>query len=81
MAKELACQACQAMHPDEPIFGVVVCADEPERYVVRVFCGERRYEPMYYRMPLWRECLIFAVLKNQFLVEQITSGEYEPTMR
>ena len=80
-AKEFAVQSCQILRPDEPIFGVVVCADEPERLVVRVFCGERRFETEYFLMPPWRECLIFAVTKDKFSVEQITSGEYQPVLR
>ena len=61
-AKKLAAQSCQILRPNEPIFGVIVCADEIERYVVRVFCGKRRFEPEHFRMPPWRECLIFAVM-------------------
>lgn len=80
-AKEVAAQSCQILRPDEPIFGVIVCADEPDRYVVRVFCGKRRFEPEYPRMPPWRECLIFAVMKDKFSVEQITNGEYQPVIR
>lgn len=81
IAKELAAQSCRILRPDEPIFGTVVCADEPDRYVVRVFCGNRRFEPEYLRMPSWRECLIFAVMKNNFSVEQIENGEYQPVIR
>ena len=81
MAQELAAQSCQALRPDDSILGAIVCADEPDRYVVRVFCGERRFEPEYPRLPPWRECLIFAVTKDKFSVEPIMSREYQPTIR
>jgi hypothetical protein len=49
--------------PHEPILGAVICAEEDERYVVRVFVGKRD-NPHSERLPPWRECLVFAVPKN-----------------
>ena len=82
MAKEAASRACHTLLPGEPILGATICADEPGRYVVRVFCGNRPASPEVYRLPPWRECLIFAVMKDTYSAEQIRADEkYRPMIR
>jgi hypothetical protein len=59
----------------------VICADEPERYVVRVFVG-RRDDTIAAKLPPWRDCLVFAVPKDRgppsLLVDD---ARYRPTIR
>jgi hypothetical protein len=58
----------------------VICADESERYVVRVFVGLRGQNQR--MLPPWRECLIFGVRKDgdpsAVLVED---ARYQPVLR
>ena len=80
-AREAASQACHALRPGEPILGSCICADEPNRYVVRVYCGNRPDFEIH-RLPPWRECLIFAVMKDTSSAEQIMNDEkYRPIIR
>ncbi len=78
VARELSC----SLFPEESILGTAICADEPDRYIVRVFCGNRTFSDEMYRLPPWKECLIFAVTKNTYAVEQITDNRrYDPIIR
>lgn len=82
IARRMARESCRALLPEEPILGASVCADEPGRYVVRVFCGNRPVSVETYRLPPWRECLIFAVAKDTHAVQQLTDNEkYYPVIR
>lgn len=82
LAREAATRLCRAALPGEPILGSVICADEPGRYVVRVFCGNRPASPDTYMSPPWRECLIFAVTKDTYSAARLTDDEeYRPTIR
>lgn len=82
MVSEAASQACHSLFPDEQIRRTSICADEPSRYVVRVFCGDRPTSPELLKLPPWRECLIFAVMKNSYAAERVTDDEkYRPTLR
>ncbi len=83
-ARAAAAEACRIARPTEAILGSVVCADEEERHVVRVFIGRRErgkdsFEP---RLPPWRQCLIFAVPKRGgAAVELDDAGRYLPVVR
>jgi hypothetical protein len=82
LARRMARQSCRALLPQEPILGTSVCADEPDRYVVRGFCGNRTTSTENYRLPPWRECLIFAVTKDTYDVERLIDNEkYYPVIR
>ena len=82
-ARNVAIDACHGAFPDELIHGAWVCADEPDRYVVRVFCGGRQFVIGEARMlPPWQTCLIFAVTKNTYAVQRLPSGgRYDPVLR
>ncbi len=81
-AREAARRMCQALLPGEPVMGASICADEPGRYVVRVFCGIRPASPATYRLPPWRECWVVAVAKETYSAERITDDEqYRPMIR
>ena len=54
--------------------GTWLCAEETDRYVVRVFCGLRAEEPVR-RMPPWRECIVFAVTKQTFVASVVVDDE------
>ncbi|MBC7795268.1 MAG: hypothetical protein H7Z37_00180 [Pyrinomonadaceae bacterium] len=80
-ATKAAKEFCRSYVCDEPILGTIICANEPERYVVRVFCGYRKVSVENYLLPPWENCLIFAVAKDSYCVEQITDDEkYRPTI-
>jgi hypothetical protein len=80
-ARELAQESCRRLRPGEPILGTWLCANEPERYVVRVFLGERTGDPVK-GLPRWRECLIFAVNKDCTVAELVNNDErYRPVVR
>jgi hypothetical protein len=83
MAREVAIWACKKLFPDEPVFGAGICADEPDRYVVRVCYGNRSMSDMAtFRLPPWRECLIVAVQKDTYVDEVIVDdGKYRPMIR
>jgi hypothetical protein len=82
IAREAARLACHDLLPGEAIMSASVCADEPSRYVVRVFCGERPASAEARMLPPWRECLIFAVTKNTYVAARVTDDEkYRPTIR
>jgi hypothetical protein len=68
------------MFPDDPVMGAAVCADEPTRYVVRVFCGVRD-DPVVRMLPPWKHCFIFSVSKNDNAVQKIDDGRYRPILR
>jgi len=79
-AKAAATEACRALLPMEPILGTWICADETDRYVVRVFCGHR--PPSGEKLPPWRECVIFAVTKDTHTAQRLTDDEqYRPVIR
>jgi hypothetical protein len=60
--------------------GASVCADEAERYVVRVFCGRRDLPPG--PQPPWRECLVFAVARGTFAANPVENDmPYRPRLR
>lgn len=85
-AREAATRLCRNLLPDgEPIRGSVICADEPDRYVVRVFCGTREVSLDTYMLPPWRECLIFAVAKDTYSAALLTDDDdeekYRPAIR
>ena len=79
-ARDTAEAACRALRPGEWIMGTWLCAEEADRYVVRVFCGRRGDTEV--RMPPWRECVVFAVAKATFAANVIEDDEpYEPRLR
>jgi hypothetical protein len=81
-AREAATRLCRTVLPDEPILGSAICADEPGRYVVRVFCGHRPASAETYLLPPWRVCLVFAVAKDTYSAAQLADDEkYRPTIR
>ncbi|MCL2310276.1 MAG: hypothetical protein FWC42_08415 [Proteobacteria bacterium] len=80
-ARSLAEELCRRLRPNEPILGTALCADEDERYIVRVFCGKRTEEPAS-TLPPWRECLIVAVTKDNMVAELTKDGgPYQPVIR
>jgi|SRR5580692_8916785 hypothetical protein len=82
VAKEAAIRACKKHLPDEPILSAVICADETERYVVRVFYGKRPWSSTHYMLPPWLDCLIVAVRKDTYADEIIVdNGKYYPWIR
>ena len=58
-----AVSACEALRADTPIMGATLVAEEPERFVVRVFVGVRDDAPPK-MLPPWAECLVFAIRKD-----------------
>jgi len=81
-AQKVVRDLCRSLLPEEPILGTVICADEADRYVVRVFFGDRPFSAETYMLPPWKECLIFAVTKNSYAVEQIIDDrKYDPVIR
>jgi hypothetical protein len=78
-AREESMELCRSLYPDEPIFGAVVCADETDRLVVRVFTGERAYDGT--KTVPWKECRLFAVAKDDCCVDMITDQKYFPRLR
>jgi hypothetical protein len=80
-AREVAIGACRKLLPDEPVCGAGICADEPDRYVVRVFYGNRYVSPTTSRLPPWRGYLIVAVRKDTYVDEVINDERYCPTIR
>ena len=79
-ARRVAEQFCQQSHPDEPLHGSWICANEPTRFVVRVFVGQREFTGT--MLPPWRVCLIVAVDKTTLAAEIITDDAlYRPVLR
>jgi hypothetical protein len=84
-ARRRACKVagdlCRDLRPGEPILGTTICANESDRYVIRVFCGQRaEEEPSMH--PGWRECLIVSVKKGSDQAELITDDAgYRPVIR
>jgi hypothetical protein len=74
-ARRRACKVagdlCRDLRPGEPVLGTSICANESDRYVVRVFCGQRTEEEPR-TGPGLRECLIVSVKKGSDLAELIT---------
>lgn len=60
-----AVSACETLRADTPIIGATLVAEEPERFVVRVFVGVRNDDPPQ-TLPPWTECLVFAIRKDAF---------------
>jgi len=78
---QVAGDLCREFRPGEPVLGTSICANEDDRYVVRVFCGQRM-EALAELGPGWRECLVVSVKKGSDLAELITDDEkYRPTIR
>lgn len=79
-ARRAASEACRLLFPSEPVVGAHICADEPTRYVVRVFFGKNTQVRT--MRPAWKGWLIFAVLKDSLIAEQIKDdGKYRPAVR
>lgn len=78
IARKESTKLCQSLHPDEKIFSAVVCADESDRFVVRVFCGQRM-ENEFKTVP-WKGCYLFAVSKNDNGVISISDEKYMPRL-
>ena len=80
-ARKAAEKLCSALHPNEVFQGSAVCVNEPGRFVVRVFYGQREMSTPA-MLPPWRECLIVAVDKKTFIAEPVEDGEaYRPVLR
>ena len=80
-AHKVAGELCQQLRPDDPVLATVICANESDRYIVRVFCGHRT-EAQIDRHPGWRECLIISVKKGSDVVELVADdAKYRPTIR
>lgn len=79
-ARRIAEALCKATYPDEPVHGSWIGANEPARFVVRVFYGQR---PLTYeKLPPWRGCLIVAVDKTTLAAAPIENDEpYRPVLR
>jgi hypothetical protein len=75
-AVEAARLLCTTSACGEPIFNAVVCAEEPDRYVVRVFLGIR--DPGYDRSPPWRDCWLVAVERGTNAASRIYDDIYKP---
>ena len=81
-ARRLAEQLCRKLHPSEPAQGSVVCADEPTRFVVRVFCGRPTTPDLLWPKPKWGVCVIVAVDKYTQEAEQVVDDTpYRPLLR
>jgi hypothetical protein len=81
-AREVAIQTCRNRFPDEPVLGASICSDEPDRYVVRVFYGNRDASSIASKLPPWRAYLIVAVRKDAYAGEVIDDdGRYRPVIR
>jgi hypothetical protein len=79
VAQRVAREACARLMPNEPILGTALCANEPDRYVVRVFCGKR--DPYVERLPPWTDCKVFVVPNNGGPIQQVDDAKYCPTLR
>ena len=81
-ARRLAEQFCGTLHQEESIHGSWVCANEPARFVVRVFYGHRTLVPDLLPAPAWGRCIIVAVDKMTWATEQIIEDkQYRPILR
>ena len=71
---------CRNLYPNEPIFGCHMCADEPQRWVVRIYYGKR--ERSEYLGPPWHDCLIVGIDKSSSAIELIEDvTPYLPKIR
>lgn len=84
-ARRRAEALCQQTNPAEPLLGSWICANEPGRFVVRVFYGQREWtSEVATMMPPWRDCLIVAVDKaslHAVPVEGEDAAPYQPVLR
>ena len=81
-ARRLAEQLCRELYPGEPLQGSWICANEPTRFVVRVFCGHEVRTTPYFMLPPWKICVIVAVHKTTLAAEQIIDDTpYHPILR
>ena len=82
-ARRIAETLCQSLYAGEVFQGSYLIADEPTRYVVRVFIGQREWESVPETLPPWRVCVIVGVDKTTFVAAQIVDGEeaYRPILR
>ena len=79
-AKREAVRLCRRLNSDDPVLGSVVCADETDRYIVRVFFGLRPASNLLF--PPWRDCLIVAVDKESLAAERVVDDRrYDPVLR
>lgn len=78
-AHRAARRAASRMESHEPILGSAMRADEPSRFVVSVFIGQR--EPYEHRLPPWRKCLVFGVDKVTFEARLELGEKYRPVIR
>lgn len=80
-ARRLAEQLCRTLYPNEPLHGSWVCSNEPSRFVVRVFSGQRPPTGDIPWVP-WAKCVIVAVDKNTWDAEELIDAEaYRPILR
>ena len=81
-ARRQAERLCGRLYADDPVQSSWVYANEPTRFVVRVFCGHRDPPPsLFPRLP-WRRCVIVAVDKATEATEEIVDDKrYRPILR
>ena len=79
-AREAAIELVRSARPGERVRGAVVVDEDAERYVVRVFIGDRENREAA-MLPPWRECLIVAVPVNGGDPEIVDEPRYRPTLR
>lgn len=73
---------CGRLYAGDPVRSSSVCADEPTRFVVRVFCGYRDPPRDLRPQITWARCIIVAVDKNTRIAEQIVDDKrYRPMLR
>lgn len=79
-ARRLAEAWCKQRNPDEIIHGTWICANEPTRFVVRVFCGQR--ERTGEKLPPWQNCSVIAVDKRTLIAAPVADdAPYRPILR
>ncbi len=79
-ARRKAEALCQQIYPGEPLLGSWICANETDRFVVRVFYGQREWTGE--KMPPWRDCLIVAVDKATLQAAPVEdAAPYQPVLR
>lgn len=79
-ARRAAEALCKQVHPDELIQGSWICASETNRFIVRVFYGQR--EQTATMLPPWRECFIVAVNKTTLYAAPVgDETPYRPILR
>ena len=71
---------CRSLHSREPIYGLTLCAEEAERWVVRVYYGNR--EMSEYMGPPWRDWFAVGIDKLSGSTEVIADADkYRPIIR